>query len=242
MGRFHQSSGNRLLWKCRLSSNSRLAYTTGGLAPTGCVNSELFSCEKWLKGCIPSGKLTWQWKMDQLKMYSLIENGDFPLAMLVYRSVIIYCISFPFRVDLNQFTGLMSKFLRCRVSKIIANAWGILIVNPPPILRHPHGARNVDGIHRYVQKHSYFMEWNLMWSLDPYMFYIFQLQIHSDFIHQPHLSGRLGQFCLHFPTLRKDASPKRDLDNEVVWEWAPRHPDQKWWKKKLKINLEASKI
>ena len=76
-----------------------------------CVNSELFSCEKWFKGCIPSGKLTWQWKMDQLKMYSLIENGDFPLAMLVYRSVIIYCISFPFWGDLNKFKGLMSKIL-----------------------------------------------------------------------------------------------------------------------------------
>lgn len=74
------------------------------------------------------------------------------------------------------------------------------------------------------------------------LIYIFQLHIHSDFIHQPHLSGRLGQFCLHFPTLRKDASPKRDLDNEVVWEWAPRHPDQTWWKKKLEINVEVSEL
>ena len=28
---------------------------------------------------LPSGKLTWQWKMDLLKMYSLLKNGDFLL-------------------------------------------------------------------------------------------------------------------------------------------------------------------
>ena len=27
--------------------------------------------------CIPSGKLTWQWKMDLLKMYSLLKMGIF---------------------------------------------------------------------------------------------------------------------------------------------------------------------
>ena len=26
---------------------------------------------------VPSGKLTWQWKMDQLKMYSLLKMGGF---------------------------------------------------------------------------------------------------------------------------------------------------------------------
>ena len=31
-----------------------------------------------LKG-LPSGKLTWQWKTHQLKMYFLLENGYFPL-------------------------------------------------------------------------------------------------------------------------------------------------------------------
>ena len=29
---------------------------------------------------LPSGKLTWQWKMEQLKMYSLLKNGDFPAS------------------------------------------------------------------------------------------------------------------------------------------------------------------
>ena len=29
------------------------------------------------KNAVPSGKLTWQWKMDLLKMYSLFENGIF---------------------------------------------------------------------------------------------------------------------------------------------------------------------
>ena len=29
---------------------------------------------------LASGKLTWQWKMALLKMYSLFENGDFPLS------------------------------------------------------------------------------------------------------------------------------------------------------------------
>ena len=33
---------------------------------------------------LPSGKLTWQWKMDLLKMYSLLNMGIFPPAMLVY--------------------------------------------------------------------------------------------------------------------------------------------------------------
>ena len=30
-----------------------------------------------LPTCVPSGKLTWQWKMDQLKMYSLLKMGVF---------------------------------------------------------------------------------------------------------------------------------------------------------------------
>ena len=36
---------------------------------------------------VPSSKLTWQWKMDLLKMYSLLKIGDFhgfSIAMLVY--------------------------------------------------------------------------------------------------------------------------------------------------------------
>ena len=31
----------------------------------------------WL---LPSGKLTWQWKMNPLKMYSLLNSGDFPAS------------------------------------------------------------------------------------------------------------------------------------------------------------------
>ena len=37
---------------------------------------------------LPSSKLTWQWKMDLLKMYSLLKMGIF--AMLVYWSVSLY--------------------------------------------------------------------------------------------------------------------------------------------------------
>ena len=37
---------------------------------------------------LPSSKLTWQWKMDLLKMYSLLKMGIF--AMLAYWSVSVY--------------------------------------------------------------------------------------------------------------------------------------------------------
>ena len=36
---------------------------------------------------LPPGKLTWQWKMGLLKMYSSQKNEIFQLAMLIYRSV-----------------------------------------------------------------------------------------------------------------------------------------------------------
>ena len=39
-------------------------------------------CGAW-RSKIPSGKLTWQWKMDLLKMYSLLKMG-ISIAMLVY--------------------------------------------------------------------------------------------------------------------------------------------------------------
>ena len=43
-----------------------------------------YSNTKWrhagaVEFLLPSGKLTWQWKMDLLKMYSLLKMGDFPL-------------------------------------------------------------------------------------------------------------------------------------------------------------------
>ena len=33
----------------------------------------------YLKGKLPSGKLTWQWKLDLFEDVFPIENGDFPL-------------------------------------------------------------------------------------------------------------------------------------------------------------------
>ena len=36
---------------------------------------------------LPSGKLTWPWKTKLLKMYSLLKNGDIPIALLVCRRV-----------------------------------------------------------------------------------------------------------------------------------------------------------
>ena len=42
----------------------------------------------WIRhGYLPSGKQTWQWKMNLLKIFFPIEMGIFPPAMLVYQSV-----------------------------------------------------------------------------------------------------------------------------------------------------------
>ena len=77
---------------------------------------------------LPSGKLTWQWKMDQLKMYSLLKMVIFQPAMLVYWRVLStekslyfsppdYFHLFPvFTCDVNYmyFTSILS-FLKCDV-------------------------------------------------------------------------------------------------------------------------------
>ena len=61
---------------------------------------------------IPSGKLTWQWKMDHLKMYSL-KMGIFQPAMLDYRSVYLRFTStfcFGTNLGLRNQIGWLSSF------------------------------------------------------------------------------------------------------------------------------------
>ena len=49
---------------------------------------------KVLSQKIPSGKLTWQWKMNLFEDVFPIENGDFPsIAMFDYRSVSLSSLS-----------------------------------------------------------------------------------------------------------------------------------------------------
>ena len=69
---------------------SSFSWTPGlhGLDPVNLFDFFTF----FFLNLVPSGKLTWQWKISLLKMYSPIEHGDFSIAILVYRRVYIYIL------------------------------------------------------------------------------------------------------------------------------------------------------